>query len=76
MVYANYSEGFKSGGFFGRQANFNIYAGYEPEYVKNMELGWKSTLQDGRMILNGAIFKSDYEDKHCLLYTSPSPRDQ
>jgi iron complex outermembrane receptor protein len=63
MVYANYSEGFKSGGFFGRQANFNIYAGYEPEYVKNMELGWKSTLQDGRMILNGAIFKSDYDDK-------------
>ena len=63
MVYANYSEGFKSGGFFGRQANFNIYAGYEPEYVKNYELGWKSTLQDGRMILNGAIFKSEYDDK-------------
>ena len=63
MVYANYSEGFKSGGFFGRQANFNIYAGYEPEYVKNYELGWKTTLQDGRMILNGAIFKSEYDDK-------------
>jgi iron complex outermembrane receptor protein len=63
MVYASYSEGFKSGGFFGRQANFDIYAGYEPEYVKNLELGWKSTLQDGRMILNGAIFKSDYDDK-------------
>jgi len=63
MVYASYSEGFKSGGFFGRQANFDIYAGYEPEYVKNMELGWKSTLQDGRMILNGAIFKSEYDDK-------------
>ena len=63
MVYANYSEGFKSGGFFGRQANFNIYAGYEPEYVKNYEFGWKSTLQDGRMILNGAIFKSEYDDK-------------
>ena len=63
MLYANYSEGFKSGGFFGRQANFNIYAGYEPEYVKNYEFGWKSTLQDGRMILNGAIFKSEYDDK-------------
>ena len=63
MVYANYSEGFKSGGFFGRQANFNIYAGYDPEYVKNYELGWKSTLQDGRMIFNGAIFKSEYDDK-------------
>jgi len=63
MLYYNYSEGFKSGGFFGRQANFDIYAGYEPEFVKNFEFGWKSTLQDGRMILNGAIFKSDYDDK-------------
>ena len=31
--------------------------------LKTMELGWKSTLQDGRMILNGAIFKSEYDDK-------------
>ena len=36
---------------------------YEPEYVKNYELGWKSTLQDGRMIFNGAIFQSEYDDK-------------
>ena len=63
MYYANYSEGFKSGGFFARQANYDIYPGYEPEYVKNYEFGWKSTLQDGRMIFNGAIFKSEYDDK-------------
>ena len=46
MFYASYSEGFKSGGFFGRQANFNIDPSYEPEYLKNIELGWKSTLMD------------------------------
>ena len=63
MYYASYSEGFKSGGFFARQANYDIYAGYEPEYVKNYEFGWKSTLQDGRAIFNGAIFKSEYDDK-------------
>ncbi len=63
MVYGSYSEGFKSGGFFGRQANFNIDPTYDPEYVDNFELGFKSTLLGGRMILNGALFLSDYEDK-------------
>jgi len=63
MFYGSYSEGFKSGGFFGRQANYDISPTFEPEYVKNFEIGMKSTLLDGRMILNGAIFISDYEDK-------------
>ena len=63
MFYASYSEGFKSGGFFARQANYLIDPSYEPEYVKNYEFGWKTTLQNGRMIFNGAIFRSDYDDK-------------
>lgn len=63
MLYGSYSEGFKSGGFFGRQANYNIDPSYEPEYVKNYEFGWKSTLMDGRMIFNGAVFSSEYDDK-------------
>ena len=63
MYYGSYSEGFKSGGFFARQANYDIFPGYDPEYVKNYEFGWKSTLMDGRMIFNGAVFKSEYDDK-------------
>jgi iron complex outermembrane receptor protein len=63
MFYASYSEGFKSGGFFARQANYLIDPSYEPEYVKNYEFGWKTTLLEGRMIFNGAIFRSDYDDK-------------
>ncbi len=63
MYYASYSEGFKSGGFFARQANYNIDPSYDPEYVKNYEFGWKTVLLDGSMILNGAIFYADYEDK-------------
>ncbi len=63
MYYASYSEGFKSGGFFARQANYNIDPSYDPEYVKNYEFGWKTTLLDGSMILNGAVFYADYEDK-------------
>ena len=53
----------KSGGFFARQANYEIDPSYEPEYVKNYEFGWKSTLLDGRAIFNGAIFRSEYDDK-------------
>ena len=63
MYYGSYSEGFKSGGFFARQANYDIFPGYDPEFVKNYEFGWKSTLMDGRMIFNGAVFKSEYDDK-------------
>jgi iron complex outermembrane receptor protein len=31
--------------------------------VKNYEFGWKTTMLDGRMIFNGALFRSDYDDK-------------
>ena len=63
MFYGSYSEGFKSGGFFARQANYLIDPSYDPEYVKNYEFGWKTSLLGGRMIFNGAIFRSAYDDK-------------
>ena len=63
MVYGSYSEGFKSGGFFGRQANFNIDPSYDPEFVENYEIGLKSTLLEGRLILNSSVFVSKYKDK-------------
>ena len=63
MLYGSYSEGFKSGGFFGRQANFNIDPSYDPEFVENYEIGMKSSLLEGRLILNSAVFISKYKDK-------------
>jgi iron complex outermembrane receptor protein len=63
MVWASYAEGFKSGGFFGRQANFNISPTFEPEFVTNYELGLKKTMLDGRLTFNPTVFFSDYEDK-------------
>jgi iron complex outermembrane receptor protein len=64
MLWASYAEGFKSGGFFGRQANFNnIDVTFDPESVQNVELGFKSTLLDGAMTLNASYFSNDYEDK-------------
>ncbi len=65
MLWASYAEGFKSGGFFGRQANFqgNLDVTFQPESVQNIELGFKSSLLDGAMTLNAAYFFNDYEDK-------------
>lgn len=64
MAWASYAEGFKSGGFFGRQANFDCCdPTFEPEFVKNYELGLKTTLLDGKLTFNPTVFFSDYEDK-------------
>lgn len=64
MVFGSYSEGFKSGGFFGRQANFtDVDARYDPEYVDSWELGLKSEWMDGRLIFNPTVFYNSYDDK-------------
>ena len=75
MVYASYSEGFKSGGFTQRVfppivAGFTAPPGtpdidliptYDPEFVQVYEAGLKSTLLDGRVRLNGAVFRTEYD---------------
>lgn len=64
MVFGSYSEGFKSGGFFGRQSDFTgPDPTYEPEFVENWEMGVKSEWLDGRLIFNPTVFYSSYDDK-------------
>ena len=72
MVYATYSEGFRSGGFNGRATGANSSGPYDPESVESFEVGFKTVWMDNTFQLNGSIFTVDYT---CLLYTSPSPRD-
>lgn len=65
MVYASYSNGFKSGGVDMRgdkSLNPTIDEPYDPEIVDTFEFGMKSELLDGRMRLNSAVFYSDYQD--------------
>jgi len=65
MSYLSYSEGFKSGGFFGRitLATAGSLRSFNPEEVSTTELGLKSTWWDQRLRVNAAIFTSDYSDK-------------
>ncbi len=63
MTYFKVSKGYSSGGFNARQPDPRFfYPGYDEETVYTYELGWKSTWLDSRLILNGALFYSDYSD--------------
>jgi len=57
MVYGTVSKGYKAGGI-----NLDPrLANYEPETNRMGELGFKSTVADDRLRINGALFYSDYD---------------
>jgi len=63
LVYLSAGQTFKSGGFFGGFFfDPNSILAYEPEKNFAIELGFKSTLMDGAMRLNAAVFQYDYTD--------------
>lgn len=67
MTYVSVARGFKSGGFNGRPTNaFVAMQPFDPEYVWTYEAGFKSEFADRRLILNGAMFYSDYTNMQLL----------
>ncbi|HEY5807390.1 MAG TPA: TonB-dependent receptor [Povalibacter sp.] len=57
MFYGTASRGYKAGGI-----NLDPrLPNYDPETNEVAELGWKTTLADGRLRLNGAAFFSKYD---------------
>jgi iron complex outermembrane receptor protein len=87
LVYASFSEGFKSGGFTQRVfppvvAGFTAPPGtpdqqlipiYDPEFVDVFELGLKSTFLDGRVRLNAAAYRTLYDDLQVQVFDSVAP---
>lgn len=59
--YATVSRGFKSGGFNDALGDANGIS-FDPEELWNYELGLKSTLFDGLMTANIAVFYMDWSD--------------
>ena len=57
MVYVTYSTGYRPGGVNRRGGD-----PYEPDYLKNLELGWKTTWLENRLRWNGAIFSEKWKD--------------
>ncbi|WP_419938154.1 TonB-dependent receptor [Candidatus Palauibacter sp.] len=82
-AYAGFSNGFKSGGFdirypappAGHEPNSPGAAPgtYEPETVSSYEVGLKSLLSGGRVRLNLALFRADYDDIQVLIRESFNP---
>ncbi len=80
LTYFTYSEGFRRGGANGgsqAQANpdpavqqlIRDSRSYAPDSLSNYELGVKSTLLDGRMTLNGAVYLLDWQDRQGIVST-------
>lgn len=63
MLFATYSEGFKSGAF-PSQSNLPSVASKSvaPEYVTNREVGFKSSLWNNRIQLNAIYYDMSYDD--------------
>lgn len=74
MVYATYSEGYKSGGFDQRFTGFTaVPSSFEPESVESYEIGLKSDLFDNHVRLNIALFHTDYEDLQIVIREGFNP---
>jgi iron complex outermembrane receptor protein len=65
MTYLKVSRGYVSGGFNPRSPTNDpalFVRGYDEETLVNYEFGWKTTLLDSRLRLNGAVFNVEYDD--------------
>ncbi len=58
LLYASYSQGFKSGGF----NSFGLTPAFDSEDIDSFEAGFKSDFADGRVRLNGSAFYYDYSN--------------
>lgn len=75
MFYLSYGEGFKSGTF--EPIGVDGQATVEPELVANYEFGFKLDFLDARMRLNGALFRTNFDDmqlRQVVLDSSAVPR--
>ncbi len=60
--YGRLAQGFKSGGFNGRANSAADVSTFDPETVWTAEIGAKTTVADGKVRANYALFYSKYDD--------------
>jgi len=59
LLYASYTEGFKSGGYNDFQPSNPVY---DPEFIDSFEIGAKTEWLDRTLRLNATVFHYDYTD--------------
>lgn len=69
LLYASAARGAKAGGF-NPTAVDDAYKVFEEEFNWTYELGAKNTFMDGRLVLNGALFYTDWTN---VQINSPDP---
>ena len=62
LLYASYTEGFKSGGWNARATDPNDFNLIDAETAKAYEIGYKSQFLNNRLRFNAALFLNDYDD--------------
>jgi iron complex outermembrane receptor protein len=69
MVYATYGQGSKSGGFVANTSGTtDATFKFQPEDSKNYEVGAKTTLLDGRLVLDTAIYDIKFNNLQVSTY--------
>lgn len=64
MIYATTSTGFRPGGI----NRVRTRPPYQPDYLTNFELGWKTQWFDDRLRFNGALFFERWKDTQLALF--------
>jgi outer membrane receptor protein involved in Fe transport len=77
LTYVSYARGYKSGGFNLDRARFGVGRPnpdtfFAAEFVDSYEVGAKSTLLGGSLLLNGAIFWQEFDNFQLNTYTGIS----
>jgi iron complex outermembrane receptor protein len=71
MVYASYSEGYKSGGFSQRLQPGATVVSFGPEEAAVYEAGFKLTALDNSLRLTGSVFHTDYDKLQVSVTSCP-----
>ncbi|MBV8146667.1 MAG: TonB-dependent receptor [Gammaproteobacteria bacterium] len=58
LIYATYSKGYRPGGV-NRVGNLPPY---QADFLKNYEIGWKTSWLDNHLRYNGAVFREDWDN--------------
>ncbi|MEM5517790.1 TonB-dependent receptor [Henriciella sp. AS95] len=70
LGYFNFAQGFRQGGSNGAVGETNplVPQTYEPDYLDSYEIGMKTQFANGRVTLNGAIYKMLWDDFQTSIY--------
>lgn len=74
LVYASFSQGFKSGGFVQRVfPPLGATPQFAAEKATAYEAGFKTQLFDRKLTINGAVFLTQYDDLQIQVFTGVAP---